>query len=136
MGVNKPLLSSYPHLHNILRNDPRANEQFNALISKLKLSVAHADPKDKQLANAEEVLKTLTEQLREAQVSLISVYRFVRAFGDVVESQFNLEPFTSEIRDDKKYFIELSPEHIRKLMSLYWEFLGKELERQIVNRDP
>jgi hypothetical protein len=129
----RPVLSQYPHLHNILRNDPVANQQFNAAISGLRLSPADDDePKlQKQLDEARKQTKAQEGKVQEASKLLQRQRSFIKILGETIEAQTNLEPYSADIDKGRKYNIEFSPDQIRVALRLYWDVTSQDMEASI-----
>lgn len=129
----RPVLSKYPHLHNILRNDPVANQQFNAAISGLNLSPADTDePKlQKQLDEARKQTIAQEAKVKEASRLLQRQRSFIKILGETIEAQTDLEPYSADIDRGRKYNIEFTPDQIRVALKLYWDVTSQDMEASI-----
>lgn len=129
----RPVLSKYPHLHNILRNDPVANQQFNAAISGLGLSPAdNEEPKlQKQLDESRKQTIAQEAKVQEASKLLQRQRSFIKLLGETIEAQTNLEPYSTDIDKGRKYNIVFSPDQIRVALRLYWDVTSQDMESSI-----
>jgi hypothetical protein len=129
----RPVLSNYPHLHSILRNDPVANQQFNAAISGLSLPNTGSEEArlQKQLDDMRKSLIAQETKVKEAGRLLMRQRAFIKLLGEVIESQTKLEPHTTDIDRGRRYDISFSPDNIRVALRLYWDILSKDMESSI-----
>ena len=131
--AGKPVLSNYPHLHSILRNDPRANQEFNSALSSVrKVEVSGAN------ANLEQALQTSEDNLQSALAQNAShveaqqrVLRFVKLLGELIEEQTHLQPYTQDLSMQREYSIRFSASHIRLALRLHWDIIANAVESEL-----
>ncbi len=124
-----PLLSQYPHLHGVLRNDPAANAEFQKAISSLKTRRDGGSGKEEELAAAQAKVLELEKKLDEAQKTLGKALRFMQILGGVMEEQTNLHPYTQDVTDKRRYEVSFSPDQIRLALRWYWTLLHDNMEQ-------
>ena len=133
----RPLLSQYPHLRALLRNDPVANAQFNAAISGLatprRVGGSSEEQLEKSLAQAREKVTELTILLNKSKVAYEKSARCLRVLGEVIEAQLDLRPYSQDALEDRKYKIEFGPDQIRLALRLYWDALAYAMEDSLAN---
>lgn len=133
----RPLLSQYPHLRSVLRNDPVANAQFNAAISGLgtprRAGGSSEEQLEKSLAQAREKVTELTLLLAKSKAAYEKSARCLRVLGEVIESQLDLRPYTQDELEDRKYNIVFGPDKIRLALRLYWDALAYAMEDSLAN---
>lgn len=128
--MSKPLLSNYPRLHGILKNDPQANADFNAIISALK-SPLSAD-REKELTDSIEAERTLRAEIQVAAEKNGTVtkrtVRFIKLLGEVIEPQVQLQPYAQDVSTKTTYTITFNATQIRMALKLYWDVLSSKME--------
>lgn len=131
--MRRPVLSKYPHLHNILRNDPVANSQFNAAISGLGIPQADSDEPRLQTQLDEARKQTLAHEKKvlEASKLLQRQRSFIKILGETIESQTDLEPYSTDIDKGRKYTITFTPDQVRVALRLYWDVISQDMEASI-----
>ena len=129
----RPALSSYPHLYNLLRNDPTANRDFNAILS-AALSPQPSASED-QLAELEVSRRNLQEaitKLQKQEKTQAKILRFISLLGEVIEPQAKLKPYSQDLLTKSHYDIRFSPDQIRMALHLFWDAVGERMENTIV----
>lgn len=127
-------LSSYPHLHNILKNDPQANAQFNKAISDLMLPVqSQSTVAFERDALSERLLETLTK-LQKVTEAYSAVRKQVTLLGNVLEPQVHLSAYTQDLADDAQYKVTFSAEQVRAALSMHWDIVAQSVEDRIAGR--
>lgn len=133
MAGRRPLLSDYPHLHQILKNDPVANQQFNAALS--GLVPAHTATRETQLQTELETARkkviSLEAQIKKDEATKYKQASFIKLLGDAVESQVQLDPYAKDINTGRKYNIEFTPDQVRVAMRLHWDLIAGSMETEI-----
>ncbi len=129
--MSKPVLSSYPYLYSILRNDPRANTDFNAILSALN-SPSAAAAREQELIDSLEAERTLRTEIQTAanknsEVTKKTV-RFIKLLGEVMEPQVKLQPYAQDVSTKATYDIKFSASQVRMALRLYWDVLSSRME--------
>lgn len=127
----KPVLSNYPHLHSILRNDARANTDFNAIISALTTPGASIDREKEYEAGleAERIRANESEErAKKSEASNAKGVRFIKLLGELIESQHQLSPYVQDVSEKKHYEIRFSAAQIRMALRWYWDVLSGHME--------
>lgn len=129
-------LSSYPHLHQVLKNDSRANADFNAILSIARHSgINH--PREKELTDSLEAERTLRAELQAAadknsEVTKKTV-RFIKLLGEVMEPQVKLKPYEQDVSTKATYDIKFNANQVRMALRLYWDVLSVRMEEILAN---
>lgn len=138
---NQPLLSKYPYLHNLMRNDPRANTDLNAIISELRNPGAR-EFKENELRDSIKALeirsKELEERAQKAEAVSRKGIRFIKILGELMETQLKLTPYTQDVSERKHYDIRFSADQVRLATRWYWDVAAESMETTLGRgvRDP
>lgn len=137
-----PLLSSYPHLYNLLRNDPKANAEFNAVVISIRSPAGAAD-REKELRDSLDAERTLRAEMQsKAEKSshvTIRTIRFIKLLGEVIEPQVDLKPYEQDVSTKRTYEIRFGAGQIRMALKLYWDVISDHLEAALTSstaKDP
>jgi hypothetical protein len=138
------MLSQYPHLHHVLRNDPVANAQFNAAMSGLAPQRTSGESPEarleKSLNHARERANVLSVEVGQLKQTNEKLVKFVRVLGETIEAQLDLQPWTLDDMEERKYNIAFKPDRVRMALRLYWDAVAKTMEdsitRTLVVHDP
>ncbi len=127
------ILTNFPYLHNLLRNDVRANTDFNAIISQMSTSLSAVEREQLQSSvDAERTLvRELREQLQKAAQLNIKAVRFIRLLGEIMESQTELKPYVQDVSEKRVYLIKFSADQIRFALRWYWDVLSAKMEEAL-----
>lgn len=130
----RPTLSQYPHLHSILRNDPVANQQFNAAVSGLSLprGSTNANQMESALNSARQKVQEQAEEIAKFEAIRKRLTGFISLLGEVIESQVKLDAYSSDIDTRRKYSIVFTPDQIRLALRMHWDILAHSMENSIV----
>lgn len=130
--ARRPVLSNYPHLHNVLRNDPTANREFQSCISSM------SQPDDAEEQTQVNELNLTRASLHEALARVEAtnkkqekVTRFIMLLGGLLEKQAHLNPYAQDLLTKTQYEITFSPDQIRMALKLYWDVVGEKMEQTI-----
>lgn len=138
--MSSPLLSNAPTLHSLLRNNPKANQEFQTLVSELKSPVATStriEELQKAVENQTQLSQELTETIAKMKRVDEKLVRFIRLLGDVIEPQVSLTSYTFDVREAKSYQIQFTADQIRLLLKHYWDSISQETEQVLMRRfDP
>ncbi len=132
--ARRPVLTKYPHLQHILKNDTVANQQFNACLDE----VSKWRPKfDGSVANNERLVQQLSE-LHATHKELLEfskkAKKLLARFGAVIEPQVHLKPYTEDIAEKNEYVIKFTAAQIRAVLVLHWEVVAHNTEDIIAGR--
>lgn len=128
----KPELSNYPHLHNLLKRDPKANKEFqDALKDARGLASPPSDGEDAALETARRQVSELVRELQDKGKSQAKIIRFIRLLGEVMEPQLKLRRYSEDVLEHNTYNITFSANQIRLALRLYWNVVGDEMERSL-----
>lgn len=136
---NQPLLSAYPYFHNLMRNDPRANTEFNAVISSLKKPGAW-EAKEQELRDSIKALEIRANELQQraekADGANVKAIRFIKILGELMETQLKLSPYAQDVSEKKHYDIRFSADQIRMATRWYWDVLSASMEATLARGAP
>lgn len=134
----KPVLSNYPHLHSVLRNDTRANAEFNAILSAVGNPSLGA-AREQELTDSLESERTLrTEmqlELNKAKAVNEKTVRFIRLLGEVMEPQAQLRPYSQDVSTKATYDIKFNANQVRMALKLYWDVVADSMETALGGND-
>lgn len=137
----QPLLSNHPYLHNLMRNDPRANTELNALISRIK-SPGASEAKEQELRDTIKALEIRAAELEARAVKAETVRskgtRFIKILGELMETQLRLSPYAQDVSEKKHYEIRFSADQVRLAVRWYWDVVADSMETTLGSgvRDP
>lgn len=125
-----PLLTNYPYLHNVLRNDAKANTDYNAIVSQLSQPLSSVEREQMQSAiDAERtLLAEVRTQLEKSTQLNIKAVRFIRLLGELMESQTELKPYVQDVSEKRTYSITFSADQVRFALRWYWDVLSAKME--------
>lgn len=132
---NRPLLSKYPRLHMLLKNDTAANIEFNAAIADVaKTNIPGTVEKDltEQLVQSENNLQEYIEKYKLMEKLTEATVRFIRLLGETIEEQTKLTPYTDDLLIAKEYTVHFTAAQIRLALHLHWDVIGQALENEIL----
>lgn len=125
----KPVLSNYPSLLAVLRNNPQANAEFNAVLSTMSSS---GPDRAKELTDSLESERTLRAELQielnKAKATNQKVTRFIRLLGEVMEPQVQLQPYVQDVSMKTSYDIQFNAHQVRMALHLYWDVMADNME--------
>lgn len=128
---NQSLLSRHPYLHNLLRNDPRANTEYNSIVSELRNPGAQ-EAKEHELRVSIKALEVRNQELEEraqkAEHVAAKGVRFIKLLGELMETQLQLTPYTQDVRESKHYDIRFSADQVRLATRWYWDVAAESME--------
>lgn len=131
----RPILSTYPHLHHLLKNDHRANTEFNQVVSELTRFSATGTNAEVELAERLEVSETnlqkYIEQYKKMELLTEATVRFIRLLGENIEVQTQLTPYTEDLAKIKDYTVHFTAEQIRLALHLHWDVIGQAMENSL-----
>jgi hypothetical protein len=130
--AQRPVLSNYPHLHSILRNDPTANRDFNAILT--AVSAPQTSASEDTLAELELSRRNLQDtltKLQKQEKTQAKILRFISLLGGVIEPQVRLSPYSQDLLTKTHYDVRFSPDQIRMALNLYWDAVGEGMENVI-----
>lgn len=135
MAPKRPILSNYPHLHSVLKNDSRANVEFNAAILEMTRFNARGNTVDAELVErletSESNLQEYIEKYNEMEKLTEATVRFIRLLGENIEVQTQLTPYVEDLAKDKDYSIHFTAVQIRLALHLHWDVIGASMENAI-----
>jgi chemotaxis protein histidine kinase CheA len=128
--ARKPILTDYPRLYFVLRQDPAANADFQKCIGKLTGTDAAKSVKDlKSSVEAEQTLRTEAQaEAAKLKVELQKTVRFIRLIGELMESQTELSPYAQDVSEKKSYDIRFDANQIRRALQYYWATVAGDME--------
>lgn len=136
---NQPLLSAYPYLHNLMRSDPRANTEFNAIISSLKNPGAR-EAKEQELQESIKALETHNAELKTVMTRVatakLKAVRFIKILGPLMETQLRLSPYEQDVSQQKHYDIRFTADQVRMALRWYWDVVAESMEAALAKGAP
>lgn len=136
---NQPLLSPYPYLLNLMRNDPRANTEFNAVISTIKKPGVW-EAKEQELHASIKALETHVTELQQralkAEGGNTKAIRFIKILGERMETQLKLSPYEQDVSEKKHYDIQFSADQVRMALRWYWDVIAAGMEAALARGGP
>ena len=134
MAPNHPILAKYPYLHGLLKNDPKANSEFNAAIADVTgvnvRARTESDLQDK-LERSETNLNIYIDKVRSMTKLAESTVQFIRLLGEIIEEQTQLTPYTEDLLKSKDYTVHFTAVQIRLALHLHWDVIGQAMENDI-----
>jgi len=134
MAPNRPILAKYPYLHGLLKNDPKANSEFNAAIADVTgvnvRARTESDLQDK-LERSETNLNIYIDKVRSMTKLAESTVQFIRLLGEIIEEQTEITPFTEDLAKMKSYKVKFTSTQIRLALRLHWDVIGASMESEI-----
>ncbi len=133
-NLRRPLLSNFPHLHNILRNDARANAEFNAAITSVSgsnVTVTAEQNLKAQLSQSELNLQEYIDKYNSMVKLTEATVQFIRLLGETIEVQTELTPYTEDIVKIRDYTVHFTAAQIRLALHLHWDVIGRAMESQL-----
>lgn len=127
--MSKLVLSKYPHLRQMLKNDPVANQQFNQAMSEVRngfVGLSHSTETDVRRATAS--LNALKDARAADQVRLKDQDTVITLLGEAIEPQLHLRPYTQDIADDSHYEVKFSAHQVREILRLHWHLIAVRAE--------
>ena len=131
-----PALASFPYLYSLLRNDPRANKEFNDYVSQARSPVASSRQLQDLTENLEAERKLRAEQQLLAEKvgsTTKKTVRFIKLLGEVIESQVSLRPYTQDVSLKATYSIVFNAGQIRMALKLFWDVMAQNMEDALTN---
>lgn len=128
--ARRPVLTNYPHLHNVLRNDPIANRDFNACLTEVGSPVGTAESSE-ALQTALDNQAKLIKEVGDLQSELSKMKRFINLLGGVIEPQVHLRPYEQDASIQTSYEIKFNHNQIRTALRLYWEAVAQRMETKL-----
>ena len=130
--MTRPVLSKYPHLRHILKNDAVANTQFNQAIAEVSNGYAPAVASaSKSSASNERRANEYFEKYEELRKTLRKQQDIITRLGEAIEPQTHLRPYTQDLADKSSYEITIGAQDIRNILALHWELLAERSEALI-----
>lgn len=132
--ARRPLLFKYPYLYGLLKNDPKANAEFNAAITDMVGANAQGVVEKELQEKLETSEANLQEFIRKYEVMMKlteSTVRFIRLLGEIIELQTELTPYTEDLAKLKQYTIKFTSAQIRLALHLHWDVIGAAMESEI-----
>jgi hypothetical protein len=130
--ARRPVLSEYPHLRNILRNDPIANQQFNAAISSVNGSLpSSGEDVNEKLEKLQRLYLEQSKNYEAVSNQHRKDLRFIRLLGETMEKQTQLRPYSQDLQEQHSYPVTFTPEQVRRLLSIYWNLVAEETEIEL-----
>lgn len=130
--MSRPLLSQYPHLRQILKDDPIANQQFNQVLSGIRSGViTDVKTTEQDLRQTTERLNLLLKTREEERTRLEDQRTVITLLGETIEPQVHLRPYTQDIAKDSHYDVTFSAHEIREILRLHWRLIAEEAEATI-----
>lgn len=126
----RPTLAQYPHLRQILKNDPVANQQFNQAIAGISAGITEdsASIPIRNVKRLQEQLTTNTAELAALQEMLKTQQAIITVLGETIEPQTHLRPYTQDLADAGTYEIRFTATQIREALRLHWELVARQSE--------
>src|SRR5512140_3350743 len=101
MAGRKALLSNYPHLHALLRNDPAATAEFNLALTAVSGIDRSGGGELEQLRRQLEASETNLQLMLDKNKVLESVnhksLHFIKLMGESIEGQTRFTPYSTDI---------------------------------------
>lgn len=132
----QPGLSAHPYLHNLLRNDHRANTEFNAYVSSVRGrrdGGSRHEELQKELEAANSRASEAVENLKKVELTMRKAVRFIKILGEVMETQLELQPYAQDVSTKNSYKIRFSADQVRLALSWYWDVLAEKMESVLRN---
>jgi hypothetical protein len=127
------MLSKYPRLHQLLKNDSQANTEFNAAIAEVtRFSSAPEESLVAQLETSETNLQKCLDKCTKMEKLTEATVRFIRLLGETIEVQTQLSPYTEDLAKNKDYTVHFTAEHIRLALHLHWDIIGSAMENELL----
>jgi hypothetical protein len=128
----RPALAQYPHLRQILKNDPVANQQFNQAIAGISGSfVDNSNSSALNAARLQERMTKLAEELADLRAMFRVQQMVITLLGEVIEPQTHLRPYTQDLAEAGTYEIKFTATQIREALRLHWELMAQQAEATI-----
>lgn len=122
-----------------MRNDPRANTEFNAIVSALKNPGAR-EAKEKELQDACKSLETHANEQQQralkAEGANAKAIRFIKILGELIETQLKLSPYAQDVSEKRHYDIRFSADQIRMAVRWYWDVVSDSMEAALAKGAP
>lgn len=131
----RPVLSNYPHLHNLLRNDPVANREFNACLTEVN-APTRAEAPSSALETALDAQTKLILEVTELKTQAVKMRRFIDILGAVIEPQVHLRPYIQDAAVQGTYDIKFSSNQLRMALRLYWDSVAQRMEDKVELNSP
>lgn len=132
--ARRPVLTNYPHLHHLLKNDPTANQQFNACLNEVGNSLLTEGQTGKDYDRVNNQLMELTEKHAEAVAFVVEAKKMIRLLGEVMEPQVHLTPYSVDISGNKTYEIVFTAVQVRQALTMHWDLIAAKAEDIIAGR--
>ena len=127
----KPQLSNYPALLQALRTSTQVNTEFNAYVSSITSPGSVVD-REKEYEDGLEAERTRADEAvaraKKTDALLDKTVRFIKILGEVIEGQLQLNPYTQDVLEKKRYEISFSAGQVRMALRWYWDVLGSKME--------
>ena len=125
----RPLLAQYPHLRQILKNDPIANQQFQqALAGSTNSGLSTSRTTERELARLTLRIETLLKDHAAEKATLKEQGGIIKLLGEAMEPQVHLRPYTQDIAEDGHYEVKFTAHQVREILRIHWHLIAMEAE--------